>query len=134
MVLIPALLLAGGLVRKGDDAATEWYEKAIAALMVVIVIAGVGGELVAINGAFSVNPSEASMRVVVAVLALGTIVIGGRTARHWLDGLVSAGTGRTTIYVIGLALGLAAAVGTQIAVTDTIHKAQAAQQIAAKSR
>jgi hypothetical protein len=40
VVLIPALLLAGGLVRQGTAHATEWYEKAIAALMVLVVIGG----------------------------------------------------------------------------------------------
>jgi hypothetical protein len=75
-VLIPALLLAGGLVRQSDEAETKWYGKAIAWLMVLVVLAAVGGELVAINGAFAVSSSEASIRIVVGVLAVGTIASG----------------------------------------------------------
>jgi len=95
------------------------------------VIVGVGGELVAINGAFAVSPSEASIRVVVAVLALGTLVIGLRAARHWLDAVIAPGTARTTIYVAGLVLGLATVAGTQVVVINTIHDALAVPRIAA---
>jgi len=74
-ILIPALLLAGGLVRQTDEALTKWYAKPIGVLMVLVVIAAVGGELVAINSAFAVSSSEPSIRFVVGVLAVGTIAI-----------------------------------------------------------
>lgn len=138
MVLIPALLLGGGLVRQGDTKTPisenktpigRW-SKVVAGIMVALVMAGVGGELVAINGAFAVGPSATSIRIVVAVLVAGTIAIGLRTARHWVDRFISPAA-RYYVYVLALAIGLLAFAVGQIIVTDTIHDALAAQAQAA---
>jgi hypothetical protein len=131
VVLIPALLLGGGLVRPADSKkATNWSSKAVAGFMVVLVMAAVGGELVAINGAFTVSPSETSIRVVVGVLVAGTIAIGLRTARHWVDRLTSTAAKRY-VYALGVVVGLASFVGGQIIVTNSIHEAEAAQALTA---
>jgi nitrate reductase gamma subunit len=129
VVLIPALLFAGGLVRQTDDKATTWPAQAAACLMVLVVIVAVVGELVAINAAFAVSPSGTSIRIVVTVLAVGTIAIGLRTARHWVDGVVSKRAATICVYLLGLAAGVLAVVGTEIVVTNTIRDAQAAQAL-----
>lgn len=130
MVLIPALLLGGGLVRPAaaPTAAAHWYSKAVALMMVVLVMAAVGGELVAINGAFAVRPSEASIRIVVGVLIAGTVVIGLRTARHWVDRVISRAATKY-VYTLAVVVGLVAVVGGQVIVTNTIHEAQAVQAL-----
>ncbi|HWF52229.1 MAG TPA: hypothetical protein VG294_16425 [Solirubrobacteraceae bacterium] len=131
VVLIPALLLGGGLVRPAATTeAAHWYSKTVALMMVVLVMSAVGGELVAINGAFAVSPSEASIRIVVGVLLAGTVVIGLRTARHWVDRVISRAA-KKYVYTLAVVVAVVSFVGGQVIVTNTIHEAQAAQALTA---